>query len=432
MGRASTKPSPANQMMADVDTSFRPEVDINLGVGYVNEDTIPRHLLSQSLDKVLANPQSYPLALNYGGPNGTPYLIESIRRFYHQQHLCETNLDVLAGKQILIGASGATSLLDAIASTIKTGIVLTADPIYYIFADLLERLGFDVIAVPEDQHGIRTEHLQKTIESLGDKKKRIRFMYIVTVNNPTCSILSNQRRQDLVRIASNLSNQLRRKVPLVLDTAYEMLIHDSQVQSPQSSFLNDRLGITYEIGTLSKILAPALRIGYMIGPTSPLTDAVVQRVSDVGFSAPVLNQAMASYLLDHHIDEQLQSVHDAYRKKALRVRKALEEGLGDALEECRGGSGGFYYYLTFKKVQTHTQSAFFQYTNRSTGNPLIDGPKHAKYPKVAYVPGEYCVHNHGHLVQRGRRQFRLSYAFENTHRIEQAVNILNDACQYAS
>ena len=201
-------------MMADVDTSFRPEVDINLGVGYVNEDTIPRHLWSQSLDKVLANPQSYPLALNYGGPNGTPYLIESIRRFYHQQHLCETNLDVLAGKQILIGASGATSLLDAIASTIKTGIVLTADPIYYIFADLLERLGFDVIAVPEDQHGIRTEHLQKTIESLGDKKKRIRFMYIVTVNNPTCSILSNQRRQDLVQIASNLSNQLGRKVPL--------------------------------------------------------------------------------------------------------------------------------------------------------------------------------------------------------------------------
>ena len=152
----------------------------------------------------------------------------------------------------------------------------------------------------------------------------------------------------------------------------------------------------------------------------------------ISFNAPVLNQAMASYLLDHHIDEQLQSVHDAYRKKALRVRKALEEGLGDALEECRGGSGGFYYYLTFKKVQTHTQSAFFQYTNRSTGDPLIDGPKHAKYPKVAYVPGEYCVHNHGHLVQRGRRQFRLSYAFENTHRIEQAINILNDACQYAS
>ena len=50
--------------------------------------------------------------------------------------------------------------------------MLTADPIYYIFADLLERLGFDVIAVPEDQHGIRTEHLQKTIESLGDKTHR--------------------------------------------------------------------------------------------------------------------------------------------------------------------------------------------------------------------------------------------------------------------
>ena len=91
--------------------------------------------------------------------------------------------------------------------------------------------------------------------------------------------MSNRRRAELLRIATGLSAELGTKVPLVFDKAYEELIHDPAVERPRSAMIDDRAGIVYEIATVSKILAPALRIGYMIGPPSPLLEAVVQRTT---------------------------------------------------------------------------------------------------------------------------------------------------------
>jgi len=123
----------------------------------------------------------------------------------------------------------------------------------------------------------------------------------VTINNPTSSILSNERRAELVQIATDLSIIVGRKILLFFDKAYENLVHDPTVPPLQSGLLHDEHGIVYEIGTLSKILAPALRIGYMIGNDCSFLRAMIQKTSDVGFSAPLITQEIASYLLDHHV-----------------------------------------------------------------------------------------------------------------------------------
>ena len=417
--------------MAAFASDFRDGVDINLGVGYVNESTIPREMIAQATAAVLGRPQEYDKALNYGASKGYQAFIDAIRRFLLANGIGQLTEDVLDRKEIVIGVSGATSLLEAVACVLRPGIVVTADPMYYIYCNFLERLGWEILPVPEDHDGIRTDVLAAKLAALGERKRDVRFLYIVTINNPTSTILSNARRSELLRIATGLSAELGVRVPLIFDKAYEELIHDPAAERPRSAMLDDEAELVYEISTVSKILAPGLRIGYMVGPDSPLLRTVVQRISDIGFSAPPITQTIAAYMLDHHIADQIATVKAGYRDKALAVGRRLDEQLGDEIADRTGGAAGFYYYVTFRDVETHEGSPFFRFLSRTTGDAAVDGPAGNLNPCVIYIPGQYCVHPAGDLVALGRRQLRLSYGFEDVGNIRRAVELMKEAIRYA-
>ena len=292
-GASSVAPSPVNRMMAAFAADFRDGYDINLGVGYVNEQTIPRDLIGESLQAVINNPKTYRAAFNYGNPEGSANCIESIKRFLVREKVGGLSRELLNRNRLVVGASGVTSLLEAAARVLQPGVVITTDPLYYIYCDLLERCGYTMLPIPEDENGIRTDILEKRIETL---REPVSFFYVVTVNNPTCTILSDDRKKHLLDIARRLGLATNRKIPVFFDTAYELLIHDPEAARPRSGLLDDSDGTVLEFGTLSKILAPGLRIGYMIGRDSSFMRAMVQRINDVGFSAPVMNQEIASYL----------------------------------------------------------------------------------------------------------------------------------------
>jgi DNA-binding transcriptional MocR family regulator len=415
-GAASTRPSPVNRMMAAFTRTFRDGVDINLGVGYVNEQTIPVADLNHAMQTVAADGAAYRQAFNYGSAEGAGNLIGAIRRFLLRTRLGQLDAATLDRKRLIIGPCGATSLLDALAEVLAPGIVVTSDPMYYIYAEALERKGFEVLAVPEDGEGISLEALDRKLRALGERARDISFFYVVTVNNPSCTILSNARRRALYDAVAALSRRLGRPIPIFFDLAYEWLLHDPQVEAPASVLPHDDLDIAYEIGTLSKVIAPALRIGYLLGPDGPFLQAMIQKTSDTGFSAPPFVQEMAGYLLDQRIEGQLRAVNAGYREKALAVRAGIEEHLGPHLAECRGGSAGFYFYLTMRAVETHPASPFFR--------ALAEAPRGG--PRVIYIPGEYCVHPRGDLAELGRRQLRLSYGFESAGAILRGLVLMKE------
>jgi DNA-binding transcriptional MocR family regulator len=286
-----------------------------------------------------------------------------------------------------------------------------------------------VIAVPEDSDGINLELLDRKLAALGDRVNEISFFYAVTVNNPSCTTMSNDRRRALVGTVSRLSERLGRRIPVFFDLAYQLLLHDPAAPPFESALPHDEHGIAYEVGTLSKVLAPGLRIGYLLGPDGDLMNAMVQKTSDAGFSAPVFAQEMASWLLDNCIEQQLAEVNAGYREKAQATTRAIEEELGPHLEDHRGGSAGFYFYLTFRQVETHTKSRLFRRLICRSGDLQFDGPPGKMPPRVFYIPGQYCVHPRGDLTKRGRRQLRLSYGFEATPRIVQALKLMRLAIE---
>jgi len=430
-GNASRTPSPVNRMMSAFAADFREGVDINLGVGYVNEKTIPRTRIHEALAAVLDSPAKYKSPLNYGGPQGSPTLIESIRR-YHVTHgvggLTEADLD---RRQIIIGPNGATSILEGLAHVMRPGIVVTSDPMYYIYCDFLERAGFEVVTVPERSDGLHAEDVAARIEGLGKDAQRISYLYVVTVSNPSATIITNRERTALVKLATDMSRAYGRAVPLFLDKAYEDMIHDPAVEKPRSGLLDDTDGIVFEIGTLSKIIAPGLRIGYLIGNDGPFLQAMIQRTSDVGFSGPLITQEMASWLLDNVLDAQLEEVRRGYREKARAVRTWLNTNLGPCMSECRGGQASFYYYLTLDGVKTDEASPFFHFLARATGDDSVDGPSEGRLPRVAYIPGTYCVHPRGTMVEQGAHQLRFSYGYEELGRLQDAIEYMAEAVRFA-
>ncbi|MGB7763040.1 MAG: pyridoxal phosphate-dependent aminotransferase [Bryobacteraceae bacterium] len=418
-------------MMEDFASDFRDGVDINLGIGYVNEKTIPVALLTEAAQAVAGDPVKYRQAFNYGGPAGSANLVKSLRGFLTGVRNGCLDETAVARRRLIIGPCGATSILDGLTQVMAPGIVVTSDPMYYIYCDALERKGFEVLAVPEDEEGIAVAALECKLQALGGGIDRIAFFYVVTVNNPSCTILSNRRRRALLQLAVRLSREQGRRIPIFYDLAYELLLHDPLAEPFVSVLPDDDVGIAYEIGTLSKVLAPGLRIGYLLGPDGPLMNAMVQRTSDTGFSAPLFVQEMAGYLLDRHVIGQICAVNAEYRKKAIAVREGIERSLGDVLEECRGGAAGFYYYLTFRDVETHSSSSFFRFLTRTTGDTAVDGPLGKREPRVMYIPGEYCVHPRGDLVAQGKRQLRLSYGFEDVPAILRAIEWMREAAEYA-
>jgi 2-aminoadipate transaminase len=429
-GCRSRVPSPVNRMMSSFAADFREGIDVNLGVGYVNENTIPSALIQKALSEVLSHPGQYKSPLNYGGPQGSPTLLESLRRFHVTRKVGGLTDAALASRQFIVGPNGATSLLEGLACVLKPGVVITSDPMYYIYCDFLERRGFTVVTIPERSDGLHAEDVEAWLRHSG-RGGKVSFLYVVTVNNPTATIISNRERSALVRLASALSRKHGRLIPLVLDKAYEDLIHDPSVERPRSGLLDDEDSVVFEVGTLSKIIAPSLRIGYLIGTDGPFLQAMIQRTSDAGFSAPLINQEIASWLLDNALDRQLADVNRGYREKSTAVRGWLDSLLGEAVSECRGGQASFYYYLTLDGVKTGEGSAFFRFLARTTGDERVDGAAGATAPRVIYIPGQFCVHPRGAMVEQGSCQLRLSYGYEELGRLRQAIGHMAEAVRYS-
>ena len=97
------------------------------------------------------------------------------------------------------------SILDSLAEIFEPGIVITADPMYYIYCNTLERKGFSIVTVPEDNDGIKIDILENVLNKIEIRK--LSFIYIATVNNPSCTVLANSRKKEIVRIAEELSEK---------------------------------------------------------------------------------------------------------------------------------------------------------------------------------------------------------------------------------
>jgi GntR family transcriptional regulator/MocR family aminotransferase len=196
--------------------------------------------------------------------------------------------------------------------------------------EALRQAGASVVPIPVDADGIDVE----AVRALVDREPAVRAVYLTPHHQcPTTVTLAPGRRLQLLELA-------RRHRIAILEGDYDHEFHyESRPILPMASV--DTAGVVVYVGTLSKILAPGLRIGYVVAPR-PLVDrlATLRQIADI--QGDVAGEvAVASLLAEGDVARHAQRVRRLYQNRRDLLAKALKKELGDALsfEVPTGGMG---------------------------------------------------------------------------------------------
>jgi 2-aminoadipate transaminase len=193
----------------------------------------------------------------------------------------------------------------------------------------LARAKVNAVGIPLDRDGMRIDALAAALADLKRRGVRPKLIYTIpTLHNPTGSILPETRRVELLRLADEYD------VPIFEDDCYCDLIWDGK--RPPALYAMSRSGNVIHIGSFSKSIAPALRVGYVVAPW-PLMSRMLPLKTDAG-SGAIEQMVLAEYCTPHFADH-VPALRRGLRRKLDTLMEALNEQFGTAAEfdEPKGG-----------------------------------------------------------------------------------------------
>ena len=232
--------------------------------------------------------------------------------------------------EILI-TSGSLQALDLVNGVLLApgDTVLIEQETYQGSLNRLARLGVKAIGIPLDRDGLRMDALAAALADLKRQGIRPKYIYTIpTVQNPTGSIMPQARRQELLRLAGEYG------VPIFEDDCYADLIWNHQ--RPPALYALSRDSGVIHIGSFSKSIAPALRVGYIVAPWAMLSRMLAIK-TDAGSGA--LEQMVLAEYCAPHFTEHVPALTRGLRAKLDTLMESLNEQFGTSAEfdEPKGG-----------------------------------------------------------------------------------------------
>src|SRR5882762_6138076 len=195
----------------------------------------------------------------YGLASG-PQGYRPLREFLTTKLKRDAGIDCAADDILIV--SGSLQALD---------LVIIEQDTYQGALNRLTRLGVNVVGIPLDQEGMRMDALAAVLADLRRRGITPKYIYTIpTVQNPTGTIMPEPRRAELLRLAEQYG------VPIFEDDCYADLIWDGQ-RPPALYALNNNGGVIH-IGSFSKSIAPALRVGFIVAPWEMLSRMLALKI----------------------------------------------------------------------------------------------------------------------------------------------------------
>lgn len=272
----------------------------------------PLAALARKYRAVCARPPSRGL-FGYTAPNGSPALREQLARYLHETRGLPTRADTVFATR---GSSMALYL--AARLVLRPGDTVVVGERSYLEADrLFAHLGARLLRVPVDDQGLVVADVEALCQH-----QRVRLLYVTPHHHyPTTVTLSAERRMRLLRLA-----ELHDFV--ILEDDYDFDYHYARGPIlPLASA--DRAGRVLYVGSLSKVLAPAFRVGYLVAPADFVEEVGHLRSLIDHQGDAILEQSIAELFAEGELLAHLKRVRRVYQQRRDLCCALLREHLGE-------------------------------------------------------------------------------------------------------
>ena len=336
-------------------------------------------------------------ALQYGATEGYQPLREQLAAFMASkgaQDVAPENLIVTTGSQQALDLLGKTLISPGDK-------VIVEGPTFLATIQCFRLYGAELISAPIDADGVQTDVLEQLIA-----EHKPKFVYLIpTFGNPSGALLPLERRKKVLELA------VKYHTLVVEDDPYGDL-YFGEAPPPSLLALSAQVPGSRELlahcGSLSKVLSPGLRVGWMIAPPELLAKATMCKQFSDAHTSTFAQATAAHYLQAGRMPATLAKVRAVYAERAQAMGEALRKDLGDAIAFVQP-QGGLFVWARLTGAGGKVQD----------GNVFA---KRAIEQGVAFVPGTpfYCA-------QPDNATLRLSFATADVEKIREGVARLAQA-----
>ena len=328
-------------------------------------------------------------ALQYGPTEGEAALREQLAKWLSHEK------PTIKPENILI-TTGSQQGLDIVAKIFidPNDIIILELPTYIGGLQTFTSYRAKMIGIPQDNHGMKTDLLEKQLAKLAKRKKKPKFIYVVPdFQNPSGVTMTLERRKTLLQLA------YKYQVPIVEDSPYRDLRFTGQ--TIPAIYTLDTENQVIVLGTFSKLLCPGLRLAWIIAPTE-WTDKMIVAKQGMDLCSPSYTQLIvAEYLKRNLLQPQIDNIRKLYAKKRETMLTALRKYMPKTVKWTKP-EGGLFLWLQLPK--------------RMSATDLF--PK-AIENKVAYVIGS-AFHCNG----KGHNTMRLNFSYPSEQQIDEGIKRL--------
>lgn len=336
-------------------------------------------------------------ALQYGATEGYNPLREQLSAFMAAKGAQGVR------PEDLIVTTGSQQALDLLGKTLISpgDKVIVEGPTFLATIQCFRLYGAELVSAPVDGNGVDADALERLIV-----EHRPKFVYLIpTFGNPSGALLSLERRRKILELA------VRHQVLIVEDDPYGDL-YFGEAPPPSLLALSATVPGSRELlahcGSLSKVLSPGLRVGWLIAPAELLAKATMCKQFSDAHTSTFAQATAAQYLRSGRMPATLAKVRAVYAERAQAMGDALRRELGDAIDFVQP-QGGLFVWARLT----------------GAGGAVADGNVLAKLAidqGVAFVPGTpfFCA-NPDHAT------LRLSFATADVDKIRDGVARLGQA-----